>query len=349
MMAAPRYGGARAEVDQVRERAVTIADVARESGVSRTTVSDALNGVGRVDGGTRERVRSVAQRLGYRPSLRAQRLRRGSSRMIGLVSSMPSAVAAGPARLGFYMDVAAAVAETALAREFAMVLTPPVEAGVPWDLLDVDGAIVIEPEQDDEVTAGLRERGLAVVTIGRQPAADLPHVDLGGEAVVDLLLAHLDEQGAAQVALVVGDGRRHSYLAARAAYQRWVDARQGTSLVVALPERGGAAAAQAACGRLLVEHPEVDAVCAVVDAFAVGCVAAIREAGRRVPDDVLVVTRYDGVLARTCDPPLTAVDLQLRQVAAQAVDLLLAQLEDGVPTVAGPPPPSLVARRSSLR
>lgn len=331
-------------------RAVTITDVARASGVSRTTVSDALNGSGRVQAETRERVQLVAAELGYRPSLRAQRLRRGQSRMIGLVSAMPAEVAAGPARLGFYMEVAAAAAETALMRGFALVLTPPVSQGVPLDVLDIDGAIVVEPEQDDAVTAGLQARGLAVVTLGSQPGSVLPHVDLGAEAVAGTLLDHLYEQGGRHVALMVGDGRRSSYLAARAVYERWAAARGMAGLVVAVPEEGGAAAGQAGCARLLAEHPQVDAVCAVVDAFAVGCVAAVRAAGLRVPGDVLIATRYDGLLARTCDPPLTAVDLHLGLVAAQAVDRLLAQLQDGArDELVAVPAPVLVPRRSSLR
>jgi DNA-binding LacI/PurR family transcriptional regulator len=333
-----------------RPGGATISDVARASGVSATTVSNALNGVGRVRAGTRERVRQVAAELGYRPSLRAQRLRRGQSRMIGLVSSMPAAVAGGPARLGFYMEVAAAAAETALSRGFALVLTPPARAGVPLDELDIDGAIVVEPEQDDVVTADLQGRGLAVVTLGPQAGSVLPHVDLGSETAAGLLLDHLYQQGARQVALLIGDGRRDSYLAERSVYERWAADRGMAALVAAVPESGGVTAGQAACARLLAERPHVDAVCAMVDAFAVGCVAAVRAAGRRVPDDVLIATRYDGLLARTCDPPLTAVDLHLGLVAAGAVDLLLAQLAGGSREVQAPvPPPVLVPRRSSLR
>lgn len=332
-------------------RQVTIAHVARVSGVSRTTVSDAISGAGRVDAQTRERVRRVAEELGYRPSLRAQRLRRGQSRTIGLVSSMPYAVAAGPARLGFYMEVAAAVAETALVRGFALVLTPPVGVNVPLDLLDIDGAIVVEPEQDDAVTAGLGDRGVAMVTLGPQPGAELPHVDLGGELVGEVLLDHLYAQGARHIALLVGDSRRHSYLAVSSVYHRWVAERGMTSVAVAVSEKGGARAGYDGCVRLLDEYPQIDAVCAVVDAFAVGCVAALRDAGLRVPEDVLVATRYDGLLARTCDPPVTALDLHLGQVSAVAVNVLLAQLAGDDPTAepVSMPRPVLVPRRSSLR
>ena len=95
---------------------------------------------------------------------------------------------------------------------------------------------------------------------------------------------------------------------------------------------------------------DVDAICAMVDAFAVGAVRALSDRGRRVPDDVLVATRYDGLRARTCDPPLTAVDLHLGDAAAQAVELLIASLRgDTEKTEAAVPAPVLVPRRSSLR
>lgn len=330
------------------ERRVTIADVARAGGVSRTTVSHALNGVGRVDPGTRERLRLVAAELGYRPNLRAQRLRRGRARQIGLVSSMPYAVAAGPARLGFYMEVAAAAAETALTAGFALVLAPPLESGLSLDFLDIDGAIVVEPTRDDVVTASLLGRGLPVITLGAQLGTELAHVDLGGAAVGGLLLGHLFAQGARHIALLVGDSQRHSYVTLRSTYDRFVAEHGMASVVAAVSEEGGEEAGYAGGVRLLGEHPEVDAVCVAVDAFAVGCVRAVQDAGRRVPEDVLVVTRYDGVLARTCAPPLTAVNLHLGEVASVAVAMLLTQL--GAGSVQGPgrvPGPVLVARRSS--
>ena len=101
-------------IDPLFDRPPTIADVARAASVSRTTISHALNGLGKVDLRTRERVKRLAAELGYRPDLRAQRLCRGQARAIALASSIPFAVAGGPSRLDFSMEVAAAVAERAL-------------------------------------------------------------------------------------------------------------------------------------------------------------------------------------------------------------------------------------------
>ncbi|MBO8198476.1 LacI family DNA-binding transcriptional regulator [Streptomyces smyrnaeus] len=343
-MASPRPGSA--------PRQPTIADVARAASVSRTTVSHALNGLGKVDPRTRERVKRVAEELGYRPNLRAQRLRRGEAKAIALLSSMPLAVAGGPSRLGFYMEVAAAAAEHALAHGFALVLLPPGETGAGLRTVDVDGAIVVEPGEDDPLVAELTGRGLPCVALGR-PVPDtgrVPYVDLNGEAVAELLLEHLFRQGAQRPALVTAAGTRSPAVDARAAYERAAE-RYGWPPVTAVAEEaGGESAGYEACAALLREHPDTDALCVLVDAFAVGAVRAVRDSGRGLPDDVMVVTRYDGLRARTCTPPLTAVDLHLEQAAADAVELLLQRLHGeppGAPRRA--PGPRLVTRASSSR
>ncbi|MFE2052751.1 LacI family DNA-binding transcriptional regulator [Streptomyces sp. NPDC059459] len=279
-------------------RQPTIADVARVAQVSRTTVSHALNGLGRVDPRTRERVRRAAAEPGYRPNLRAQRLRRGQAKAIALASSMPFAAAGGPSRLGFSMEVAAAAAESALSHGFALVLVPPVQSGSALYSVDIDGAIV--------------------VALGRPmaPDEDAPYVDLRGGRVAELLLRHLHGQGAVRPALMVGSGSRHSSVDALAAYERLAEEYGWAPLVVKVPEAGGEQAGYETCAALLAEHPGIDAVCAPVDAFAVGAVRAIRESGRAVPDDVMVVTRYDGLRARTCEPRVIARASSLRGPAA---------------------------------
>jgi DNA-binding LacI/PurR family transcriptional regulator len=328
----------------------TIADVARAAGVSTTTVSHALNDKGYVDPQTRERVKETARALGYRPSVRAQRLRTGEAHTIALISSMPFEIAGGASRLGFLMEVAAVAAAAALTRGLALVLVPPVMAGrLPLEQLDIDGAIVIEPTADDANVAHLQERGLPVVCLGRQPGNDaVPYVDIHSSATTELLLNHLRERGCEHIALLVGAQQRNSYVEARATYERFCEAHGMTPLVAAADESGGEDAGREACASMLAAHPEVDGLCALVDAFAVGAVQAIAQTGKRVPHDIRVVTRYDGTRARSCRPPLTAVDLHLDDMASQAVDLLFAHLGGaGAARCVSPALPELVVRESS--
>ncbi|WP_028223042.1 LacI family DNA-binding transcriptional regulator [Paraburkholderia oxyphila] len=329
----------------------TIADVARAAGVSTTTVSHALNDKGYVDPQTRQRVKDVARELGYRPSVRAQRLRTGEARTIALISSMPFEIAGGASRLGFLMEVAAVAAAAALTRGLALVLVPPVMAGrLPLEQLDIDGAIVIEPTADDANVTHLQERGLPVVCLGRLPGNDaVPYVDIHSFATTALLLRHLHEQGSRQIALLIGAQQRNSYVESRAAYERFCAEHGMTPVIAVADEAGGEEAGREACAALLQQHPQLDGLCALVDAFAVGAVQGLADAGRRVPGDVRIATRYDGIRARSCRPPLTAVDLHLDEMASQAVALLFDHLagKGGAPS-ATPADPSLVIRESSV-
>ncbi|MDR3454324.1 MAG: LacI family DNA-binding transcriptional regulator [Rhodoferax sp.] len=334
-------------------RRVNITDVAREAGVSPTTVSHALNGRGQVDVRTRERVEAAALKLGYRPNRHAQRLRTGEAHMIVLLSSMPFAVAGGPSRLGFLMEIAAVAATAALTRGLALVLAPPMETGqVPLELLDVDGALVIEPSAYDPNVEYLTRRGLPVVAIGKQSSTHdtIPYVDIHSGQTTAILLDHLYEQGARKIAMILGSAQRNSYVEARGTYQTIVAARGGPCLVSLVDETRGEEGGYDAARALLSDHPDVDAFCVPVDAFAVGVVRALTESGRRVPQDVMVVTRYDGVRARTCEPPLTAVDLHLDQIAHQAIDLLFDHLHgDTTRRMLRGPDAQVVPRESSRR
>jgi DNA-binding LacI/PurR family transcriptional regulator len=324
-------------VSGICARRPKIVDVAKAAGVSPTTVSHALNHRGQVDPRTRERVIEVARSLGYRPHLGAQRLRTGSARHIALISSMPFSIAGGPSRLGFFMEVASSAAETALTDGYALVLIPPLETLPALDDLDIGGAIVVEPRQDDEVTRRLSERGVALVSIGEQPAAEhrVPFVDMHASYCSRLLLTHLHEAGARHIVLVAGAQRRESYLAARREYDTFTRRLGMANHLVLVDEGEGEEGARRRMAELLEQVPEVDGVCAMVDAFATGVVRAVRESGRAVPGDICVATRYDGIRARTSEPPLTAIDLHLQETAAEAVKLLLRVMsgEDPPPSV----------------
>lgn len=326
-------------------RRPTIQDVAKAAGVSTATVSHALTNRRPVDPATRDRVLAVARQLGYVPDPAAQRLRTGRPAAIALLSSMPAAVAAGQSRLGFMMEIAAAAAEVALQAGLAMVLVPPAASGpAGLDYLDVAGAIVIEPLVNDANVAHLLARGTAVVAIG-QADDPVPFVDLRSGVIATLMLDHLREQGAQRIALLLGEQPRPSYADLLDVYTR----RTTNPIVARAGEQGGEAAGRTATLRLLADHPEIDAICAPVDALAIGAVQALRDAGRSIPGDVRVITRYDGLRARTCWPPLTAVDLDLDSIARQAVALMMRALTgetgDSLPEV---PWPKLVIRTSTV-
>ncbi|MCU4298510.1 LacI family DNA-binding transcriptional regulator [Brevibacterium permense] len=334
-----------------RAHRVTIADVAREAGVSRTTVSHALSGQGKVNAATRAKVKEVAERLNYRPSARARSLRSGKSQTLALLSSMPAAVSAGPSQLGFFTELAMGCARTALLEGYVFVLAPPTEAANPVDLLDIDGAILLEPTVDDPLAEALRDRGIPYVTIDgpssragddaltsdeagparastASTGADSKwSIDLHHRGTAQLLLDHLLAQGATQPALLVSRSQRGAQIAAREVYAETAAARGFAPLIAEADETSGEDGAFAAAEELLAEHPDIDAVFAPIDTFATGAVRAAQKSGRTVGEDLLIATRYDGLRARTSNPPLTAVDLGLEAISSAAVEMLVTVLD----------------------
>ncbi|WGW12811.1 LacI family DNA-binding transcriptional regulator [Saxibacter everestensis] len=317
--------------DTSRRNRATIADVAREAGVSRTTVSHALNGLGKVNSQTRDKVKEVAARLKYRPSVRAQGLRSGRTQALALLSSMPSAVSAGPSQLGFFTELAMGCARTALLKGYVFVLAPPEDDANPVDRLDIDGAILLEPTIDDPIAAALTDRGIPFVTIDG-PASERS-VDLHHTEIAELLVSHLLENGTKHPALIVGTSRRKSQAAARTAYLAAAFRDGFTPLIAEADESEGEDGGYRSSKQLLAEHPEVDALIIPIDTFATGAVRAGTEAGRVIGDDLLIATRYDGLRARTSTPPLTAVHLGLDEISSEAIDRLVAIL-DGSPPIA---------------
>ncbi len=334
-----------------RKNRTTILDIARRAEVAPSTVSNALSGRRYVDPQIAERIRKVAAEEGYVPNSIARGLRSGKANAIGLLSSMPFGVAGGSSRLGFMMELAAAAAAYALQRGLALLLVPPMEAGrPPLQNFMLDGALVVEPFAGDPFIQQLVDYALPVVTIGKQPGGDdIPFIDLRSRETAELVFYHLIESGAQRIALMIGKSRRTSYIETQVIYIERMKQLGALPAIVEIAEEGGEQAGYEATRELLAKEKNIDAIFSFVDAFATGTCRAIRDAGLGVPEDIRVATRYDGPRARDNDPPITAVDLGLSDVAESAVKLLIDSIDGRQPGKKSllAPPPRLVVRGSS--
>lgn len=329
-------------------RKPTIIDLARAAGVSPTTVSHAFSGRRKVDPATRERIIALAEEMGYRPNQAAQRLRSGRTGTVALASSMPFAVAAGASRLGFLMEIAASAAMTALTRNMALCLIPPLAPGSNLDSLALDGVIVVEPARDDPLISRFEARHTPIVSIGKVPGRDdIPAVDLRSAQTARLLLDHLHQAGSRRIGLITGERRRTSYEETEAAYAEFTAAHGMPQVAARLDESGGESLAEIETAQLLRRDPDLDGLLVTVDTFATGALTALAGLGRRVPQDIRLVTRYDGLRARLAQPPLTAVDLHLDQIANIAVEMIFARIEGRDHTIEAPAA-TLLPRPSSL-
>ena len=208
-----------------RQGRAGIRDVAAAAGVSITTVSDALNGKGRLPDATRRHVREVADRLGYRPSAAARTLRTGKSGLIGLTVTTYGDEPFTFTEFAYFAEMARAATSAALARGYALVILPATSRHDVWSNVALDGTVVIDPSDHDPVVTELVRQGLPVVSDGR-PAGTLPvtaWVDNDHEAAVLGLLDHLAAAGARRIGLLTGTTTDTYTRLSTTAYLHWCE------------------------------------------------------------------------------------------------------------------------------
>ncbi|MER6913420.1 LacI family DNA-binding transcriptional regulator [Streptomyces sp. NPDC000594] len=314
---------------------VGIKDVARVAGLSLTTVSHALSGKGKVSAPTRERVRAVAEELGYRPAASARAGVPGRVRLLGLAAGgRDPAPRGGGASLAYREAFVAGAAAEAARRGHALAVVPARPGPGGWPGLPLDGLIVVGPVMGDPLITEARRRGLAVVTDGRPPAPEhsaVPFAQCDPEQGVALALDHLRERGAGRVALLSGPELDAHTLGTEHAYARWCARRAVPTLVERADEDEPPLAA---ARRLLGSDARPDGVHTLHETFADALLTAAAERGLPVPGELLVTT----AAAAEAEQPggggradLTVLTRSPRAMGALCVSLLDAMVHGGRP------------------
>lgn len=328
---------------------ITIADVAAQAGVSKTTVSRVLNGKGELGEATAARVRQVIDALGYVPSARAVGLARGRTRIVGMLvpsltwpwmgEVLQGAVDVIEAdRYGLLLFTCNRGEESM--RQFASQVSAK----------SFDGLLVIEPEGTLDYIADLHARGLPIVLIddrGHQPL--FPSVATTNRTGGAQAAQHLIGLGRRRPLVITGHDR---FGCTQQRMAGFTDAYQAAGIPLA-PELLVPGDFTFECGQLAVRdlleaRVPFDAVFAHNDLSAAGAIKSVHEAGLTVPGDVAVVGFDDIPLAAHTDPPLTTVHQPLRQMGETAARMLMAYFA-GTPLPDSPNviPTNLVVRGST--
>ena len=313
---------------------MSIRDVAREAGVSVTTVSHALNGKGRLHPATRQRVREVAERLGYRPNPAARSLVSGRTGLIAAVPSLPRELNLDFSEFGFYTELIAAATGVAVARDNALVVSPPGADWFVWDRVPLDGVIVIEPMVGEVALPDLRRRHVPFVTVSVDPAG------AGADAVVRSddragtvrMLDHLVASGGARVAMLAPPPISGFTRDCAETYRRWC-ASSGRPLALEVVGEHDLASDRTkayliALDRLLGSKPPPDALFVPIESAGVTVLDELLVRGVSVPQDMLLATTRDLGRVATTTPPLTSLEWDFPEIGRRAAKMLL-DLIDG--------------------
>jgi len=323
--------------------------VAAEAGVTRSTVSRALNGEPDVSAATIEHVREVAERLNYVPNRAARSLASAKTMAIALVIPEPGVLAlADPHLIAVMAGVSRRIDQSDYLLNLMVApngddkLMRYVTSGV------VDGVLVASQHRRHDQLLNLHDL-MPVVFSGRPTEeTDPPNysIDVDNAAAARVATEHLMSLGRRRIGTITGP---EDMAAASDRTAGWRAALEAAGLPTDAIVTGDYTALGGAAGmqELLERYPDLDAVYAANDVMGAAAVSVLLDAGRRVPEDVAVVGFDDSSAALTARVPLTTMSQPSEQMGELMADLLLRILAGEDVPVSTEVPSHLVRRASA--
>jgi LacI family transcriptional regulator len=306
---------------------VTLADVAREAEVSLMTVSRAVNNKDGISEATRQRIQSIADRLGYRPSLVARSLVTDRTSTIGLVVIDN----ANP----FFSEVARGVEHAAYDASYSVFLCNTEEdTQREQDVLRsleeqrVAGVILCSSRLEEDALHDVLKNYPAVVLVNRiLGSKEHGTVSIDDQYGAQLVIEHLLRRGHRAIGFLAGPERSYSGQQRAKGYRMTLES-AGISPTpdqirhcLPIVESGREVARE-----LLSARPELTALFCYNDLSAVGALHACAQLGRRVPDDIAIVGFDDIPLAALVTPSLTTCHAPMYEMGQEATCLLIERI-----------------------
>ena len=328
----------------------TLEKVAARAGVSRATASRVINGSPTVAPHIREAVTRAVQALGYVPNLAARTLVTQRTDSYALVVPEPTNRVFSDDQ--FFPGIIRGVSQELEAADRQLVLMLA-SSSTSHDRVEryamaghVDGVMFASMHGADPLPSTLARMGIPIVCSERPLGrSDLPHVGVDNVGGATAATRHLVETGRKRIATIAGPQDMVGGIDRLTGYRAALRGTRNRSLLAIgdFTRESGVVAMR----QLLEDDPRLDAVFAASDLMADGAMRTLRQAGRRVPDDVAVVGFDDIEIARYTEPPLTTVRQPIIEMGAEMVRLILrlSAGEDSGPSVVLPT--ELIIRESA--
>ncbi|PRO65918.1 LacI family DNA-binding transcriptional regulator [Alkalicoccus urumqiensis] len=309
---------------------VTINDIARQAGVSRTTVSRVLNASGYVSHEARKAVEQVIKDTGYVPSEHAKSLRLKRTKAVGVI--IPRISTETTSRI--VDGISRAVEEAGYHILLANSNLQPEKEIEHMQFLEsrrVDGIILLATNREARVTEALQNLKIPAAVVG-QDFEDASSVIFKDYEAAGAVVRQLIAAGKTRIGFIGVDdsdeavGRRRRLAYEDALHEAGITPEAAWVQTAGFDLPSGEKAAE----RMLQECVEVpDAVFAVTDRLAAGAQHVFQQRGYRIPEEVQIAGMGGTEIAAYMSPPLWTADYQYEEAGEEAVRLLMEQIQSG--------------------
>ncbi|MBT2457565.1 LacI family DNA-binding transcriptional regulator [Streptomyces sp. ISL-86] len=309
----------------------TLEEVAARAGVGRGTVSRVINGSPRVSERAKEAVAQAVAELGYVPNRAARALAGSRTDAVALVIPESEArLFAEPYFMDIIRGAGAELADADMQLLLTLIRTDRERQRFLQYLAArrVDGVLLVSVHGDDPLPSLVEELRLPAVLNGRRAEnEELAYVDSDNVGAGRSAVDHLAGRGRRTIATITGPLDMYAARCRLDGYRQGIEAaglRHDEGLVAEadFTEEGG----RLAMRELLERCPDLDAVFAASDVMAAGARGVLREAGRRIPDDVSLIGVDDSAVARHMDPALTSVRQPTEEMGRAMARALLREI-----------------------
>jgi LacI family transcriptional regulator len=309
---------------------LTLEDIAKLAGVSRSTVSRVMNGDAKVKESTRHKVQQVIKNVNFQPNIAARILAAGRTGVIGLV--IPTGVRmlfSDP----FFSQLIQGVTAACNANDYSVMLwlsDPEFERSTIRKILHsglLDGVIVSSSLMDDVIVQALYDSKMPFILVGRHPALEVNYLDIDNINGAHLATRHLIQCGRKRIATITGP---RNMIAGSDRYQGYCEALQnaGREILEELVFEGDFAEESGYEGMKQLLPFKPDGLFAASDTMALGALRALAEFELKVPDDIAIVGFDDSPVARRVYPGLTTVHQPTYEMGYATFDLLLSAIHN---------------------
>lgn len=317
---------------------ITISEIARRAGVSKTAVSFAFNYPERLSEDTLRHILAVADEVGYAPDPVASNLKTRRTGCVGILVPQPIPIMTrNPYLLTFIEGVGEVCHESGM----SLMLVPPLKGNLRRAIVRaaVDGFLTLGLETFRGTMVVLQQRGVPFVMVDSDPTPDIPCVNIDDEAGAYAAMSYALERGHREIAVFgIRSGHHGDYHKYAGTLQRRI-----TGYARALAEHGlsldapgiqlhececDAAGGYEGLHALWQARWRPTAIVSMADVIAIGVMQAARELGLRVPDDLSLIGYDDIEASRLTCPALTTIRQPAVEKGRIAAQLLLQRIEE---------------------